>query len=1532
MAKFLLDPLLNRLRPICVVLERAWVVFGRAWVVLGRGRNRADSADEESLKPGSTAPITNGKTRVGSEGNPQEKVREEPTTYIMPSSSSIEPSQNLQKGNARDIFIITDDLNEGAPNLLLNCHTRVGRREIYLAAALGIILQIGAMLYFGIITYYTPIKHHFMKDGKDIVRYAFPCAAVGTILLGFGLFICSWVVGESTKETFYEAENHKMFVVWLQKDHTVSDQEFRPYAIYPASKRDYLTISRRNIEYRPKEFRDLCGTILRRLSQGSSVQLFQKLHELSKSSRISSANQSELKAGNTSSGTSLARPNEQPLYWPLKSITVAGSSISLMGFISQFIGMRGLNWTASIVQLGITIVVTILRVIVRRGLGKAPNRTVLKPKFELDWFVLSFGNLLAAPWINLEKPLENTPKKLDDPEPVRSYTWEICTGEEQERLHTESSADSSPDSNLRIKNSLPHQIMLARKYLGHSSHWVSPALEEAISLSRAIEAVASAFLSQQPTETYKWRIPAMCTAYNSTGIAKGDIYITISENTDGTWHVDEAEIEAILSLWLYSTSPAKHSKASRPRSLRVYGSSESEGRLMRDLEWWMRENVPRLYEYTEEDIAQLAKKDSGCTVVGFRTEQDGVKTPTETPAENDQIKYLVLEGQDKQQRLFSRHLLFSFIRSIAKLPEINIASASSTLPLAPHVISKEWKNMKLKDEIISELAKKLEKIGFGSLSDIYIDLIIPLSLEHRLTNVKNIISELANTAHEHERSLQWKKLVDTCISLLTLALQFDLEKESSGPLAIVICLGFLHRLHHEEKLQMSEKRAEEEFTVHLKEFKELFTSEKIQSLPHFLVTVPNELGFSAVSLSILAGPDDGRIVSFPDIEAMNVEAMKESESELKSYFLGIKDFERTDAFGWSALHYAAKLTLDNINIDGKWEPTDDFLNSRDLMGWTFLHHACVFGNKELVSMLLDHGAKIEVAGMDGITPMHCAVRSGKAEILQGLMAELKKRHKRNTRKSEHYVDRNERHPIHWAAVEGKVKMVRLMKDSIRLTDRFGWTPLHLATIYEHENLLQDIIQRHPDTTNIGDSRLRTSLHLAVEYELVNTVQILIEAGAKINTAAEDGSTPLHVAAKQKQTKILEMLLEKGANKEATDREGRTPFYLSVETGEVETIKMLIDAGANVKAAAEDGRTPLHVTLSRGQDGLKVAEMLLEAGADINAKAKDGATALHIAAQSSSLAEILIICAKIIGFKSQHVFIGLQLYKSQESAENIDSSTDSGPRLLDFDAIDEYGQTPLLIAIYKADWLAANFLLDLGAGVNADRRNGYSVVLGAVIGENEDTLLRLLRKGANVNDADGDGYSALHHAVLNGNQRIVQKLLEYKADIDAVVSRSNETPLHIAVRKGQTKLVQTLLEKGADTTLLNSLDLSPLQYALYREDLPMVHTLIEHDKTSTIKAALQPNKEGDTPLHTLAACTSDDEDTICKMLDELLSIGPGIEINAKNKEGRTPLDLALLIQGSKYRMLTTKLLERGAELGSDFTRSFLKEWKEETLEL
>ncbi|OPB40459.1 hypothetical protein A0O28_0005380 [Trichoderma guizhouense] len=1352
------------------------------------------------------------------------------------------------KTDEKEMIVVVES-DDSAPNLLLNCHDRVERGEIYLAATIGVLLQLGALLYFGFITYHQPIKGKFLKDGKKVVDYAFPCAAGGTFLLVLGLLMCAWVVEKSTAETCYKADKHQIFIVWLQKHHTVAEQVFRPFAIYPTRQRKYITMSRRNIRENMQESPILGHT--------------------------------EKDAEDTK------EKDEQTRERILENITFIGALISLIGFIAQFIGMRGLNWTASILQLGITIVVTIIRVIVRRGLGKSPIRTRLKSKSELDWFALSFGDIKSAPWAILDgiprKGRENDASKDDS-----SPRWHVLTGDKQAYPSLRLEDD---DSQQIEKTSMAHKMMVARQQLRNLSKWKSPVREEAARLTSAIETIAQTFLEELPEGRYVWSIPAVY-----RGLPDEHVDIELEKKNGMKWQVkDKAErIEAILSLWLYSTPPGKLSDGNQSHQLRLYGPSEHQKRLSRDLHWWMPEVIAEMSTLTKAEVDE--KKRTGTTVVGFTSEEGSVKS-----ADGEDTKYLVLECQERQERLFSRDLLFSFLRAIAKMPEVTISSASSIQQMNYSKMTKDWKELKIKNDTISNLARKLEKIGFGTLSDIYFDLIVPLSLEQKLSNIKNVIDDATKQAQKYERACQWERLVDSCCCLLNLALQFDLAKESSGPLAIAVCLGFLSRLRHEAVLQKEEGREEEELTKQLNILMTKLKDERFAKQAN--ISIPTRMLMKewhyAMPFNTIIGPSPDNIGSLPEsfqITDDHQQFMQEIESEKTLYFWDFEKLEKADAFGWSPLHYAANLQADNMRIVFSREK--EALNLRDFMGWTPLQHACLVGNERVVDMLLDRDAPIQIAGYDGITPMHCAVRSGNADILQMLVDKVKSGRQKYTGKGVVHVDRNERHPIHWAAVRGDVDSVWLLKDDISLKDRFGWTCLHLAAIYGHKDLLTCIIEDCGADINIGDNDSRTPLHLAIENKSLPAIPLLIEAGAQLDAKSKDGSTPLHIAVKEIET--VRLLLESGADKEATDLEGRTPLYQALADGTIEVATLLVDEGANVATAAKDGRTPLHMALSLGSKGFGIAKRLLQSdsikAADYaKAKAKDEATPLHIAAEHGPSEAIELL---------------------HRLGANVD-------------ALDDFGQTPLLISIYKKKWEIAELLIKAGANVDADEREGYAPLFGAVAGGSDRIVQLLLKAKVDVDAVDEDGYSPLHLAVSQNEVNILQQLLKAGAKIDAVSEYRNQTPLHIAVRNKNRDVVKILLEKGASTTLNNSLDFSPLQHSLYIGNLELVKDFVAHDKKASVKAVLEKGKDGNTPMHTLCQWTyqESDEETMLKMLDELLSVSPEVDINAKNGEQLTPLDLAVSRAGD-YRNFVCTLVRKGALSGSEETLEEFLIWKKD----
>ena len=52
----------------------------------------------------------------------------------------------------------------------------------------------------------------------------------------------------------------------------------------------------------------------------------------------------------------------------------------------------------------------------------------------------------------------------------------------------------------------------------------------------------------------------------------------------------------------------------------------------------------------------------------------------------------------------------------------------------------------------------------------------------------------------------------------------------------------------------------------------------------------------------------------------------------------------------------------------------------DFAGWTALHEACNHGFLDIVKVLIEHGADVNVHGLEGDTPLHDAAANGHEEI------------------------------------------------------------------------------------------------------------------------------------------------------------------------------------------------------------------------------------------------------------------------------------------------------------------------------------------------------------------------------------------------------------------------------------------------------------------------------------------------------------------------------------------------------------------------
>ena len=67
--------------------------------------------------------------------------------------------------------------------------------------------------------------------------------------------------------------------------------------------------------------------------------------------------------------------------------------------------------------------------------------------------------------------------------------------------------------------------------------------------------------------------------------------------------------------------------------------------------------------------------------------------------------------------------------------------------------------------------------------------------------------------------------------------------------------------------------------------------------------------------------------------------------------------------------------------------------------------------------------------------------------------------------------------------------------------------------------------------------------------------------------------------------MARLLLEKGAQVDRARENGWTPLLIACQEGHADTARLLLDNGAEVDRAKEDGRTPLYIAKSQGHSSV-----------------------------------------------------------------------------------------------------------------------------------------------------------------------------------------------------------------------------------------------------------------------------------------------------------------------------------------------------------
>lgn len=213
----------------------------------------------------------------------------------------------------------------------------------------------------------------------------------------------------------------------------------------------------------------------------------------------------------------------------------------------------------------------------------------------------------------------------------------------------------------------------------------------------------------------------------------------------------------------------------------------------------------------------------------------------------------------------------------------------------------------------------------------------------------------------------------------------------------------------------------------------------------------------------------------------------------------------------------------------------------------------------------------------------------------------------------------------------------------------------------------------------------------------------IKAGAKVDLVMNDGNTALLLAAKNGLYLVCMELINHGANLEHKNELGISPLLISVIMGHKLIVQSMLDHGANPNVALTDQTTALMVAAQKGRD--EIVDLLLKHGALVNLQTSQGTTALMFACMSHQVSTVQAILSANPDLETKEKREGLTALSyaaARGLSDIIIVLLQAGANI---ELADDYGRTPIELAIYKRQQAAIDTLAIYGANLP---KKGYRI--------------------------------------------------------------------------------------------------------------------------------------------------------------------------------------------------------------------------------
>lgn len=1215
------------------------------------------------------------------------------------------------------------------PNLSLN--VGIVKQEDWkflVVAILGFILQAGILALAGVGVW---VFHWNLNEGGNPSsrNYAPIMFILGTVTLCGGSWVCAALIGESTQEIRYKRNpdpQQDSLLIWLQPHQVIGDQSFDPFAY---------------------------------LDEKNSIKVW-------------TASKKELQHG------------QHKMY---QARTFVGISAVLVGYIMQFIGLRGMKAWISLTQLGITIFMSILRGLLRMqrldSSGK-DNKLADKPDlvegYELEWLALEINGFLTRGSAH------------DQALVVSEFSTSTTTDQaaiacQEVLFQRRDSIGNHPLQSLTSYTCPKHhgiatkrkRLLLIRERLCHLTGHFSPkgslndgefvewkdsfvkVRSKAKSLSTALSRIADSLFSENVSGILDVHLlgfidPANCTTCHKDYAASVEMKGP-DRTANANWIIDSAKIEALLGLILWSLlsderliqkpdyrSPFESSWAEGIHTKKIFsiGSStkgiDRQANAQAEVDLWLGPNQLQISEYslspaevTEFNLCDLWRKDENQRYTWAAANSSNTK-----------------DSRDSWGRFCGwKSASMPFDPSKTR---IELSRASDSLPSRqtgsqPMIRAQCFL---IKDSLIDLCTKEL-------FSALLFDM-------GNLLKVENlVVNEVDGQVRLHIPAVNTlsKVFVEAGLgsyseSLLTIIPALRRCIYADGPQGFFEALLRTARTY---RRQSHWKRAEALLQWACNQQWKFYDDPKTKAelfVQAFMAT--GELyRYSLCQVRNIERTEfgDSGITWMKEPFSTFVQKTKIFNDEMMVVRNGYKYIQkkmRLDSNVESAMPRVLKIAIQTECREDAlyslcWVRADSLAQDDSLPG--LLPSIAKKNWFETLSALLESQVNPDGQDQDGRTAISFA-----AELDHRLCAMALIRHEALLDVPDKVEQRT---PMMYAARHGHNSMTKQLLNSGRVnidwTNKHGMTPMSEAIASGHEETVLLLLTKGAKVRT-GINGEHNALLSASQRGSVSIAQLLIKYDPScisdhvkmVESMTTHEENPLWYAVRSENKTLTQLLLDKGAVIDAKDSQDRTMLHLAAENDHETLISYLIGHSAFVNSQDRSGRTALHVAVESGHEA--AVRLLLQHGVSVDIVDQDGATALHVAARNTDSRETIVgVLLKNNATTNMTTGDGMTPLFCAAQSGHVETVKQLLAKDASIDQADKRGRTPLLVAVTRTNRAVMKVLLTNGASIDQPDDGGRTPLLLAVMATDKAAVQVLLANGASIDQPDTEGRTPLTEA-------------------------------------------------------------------------------------------------------------------------------------------------------------------------------------------